>query len=535
MIITTIIKKLDISILFYFTFYDISVEYFMYMNIKKEKEMKQVFIKISPSDNVAVALETVSQGTQVEIEGETYCLKADIPFGHKLALKEIKKGENIVKYGASIGHAIDTIQKGDWVHSHNAATNLEGLLEYTYKPGEKRKGIQEKRNTFWGYRRSDGRVGTRNEIWIIPTVSCVNTTVRKIAEAAGCLAEGNCEGIFAFPHNAGCSQLGDDFDTTQRILSSIVKHPNAGGVLLVSLGCENNDLEHFIPALGNYDKNRIRTMVAQDVNGNEVEEGVKIVRELVQILKNDQREEVPVSELTIGYKCGGSDAFSGITANPLCGRITDRITAMEGTAVLTEVPEMFGAESTLMNRADSAETFQKIVSLINNFKQYYMDYEQPIYENPSPGNKRGGITTLEEKSLGCVQKGGQAVVTDTLDYGQTAVKKGLNLMTGPGNDNVSITNLLASGAQLILFTTGRGNPLATAVPTIKISSNDELYQRKESWIDFNAGIILDGKSFEEAATELWEKVLDVASGQQKTKNEVNGYREIMIFKNGVLL
>lgn len=498
--------------------------------------MGQKFIKINEKDNVAIAVCDVKKGEREQIEGQEIMAAQDIPFGHKIALEDIQAGSDVIKYGVPIGHAAEMIRKGMWAHENNVKTNLSGILDYEYHPIKEPVSdrVKMRRDRFFGYRRADGRVGTRNEVWIIPTVSCVNTTIRQIAEKSSNEFADVCDGIYAFPHNAGCSQLGDDFSVTQDILASIIRHPNAGGVLLVSLGCENNDLEHFLPVLGTYDKKRIKTLVVQDVE-DEVAEGVKLVGEILEEVSKDRREEVPVSELTVAFKCGGSDAFSGVTANPLCGKIADTICGLSGTAVLSEVPEMFGAETFLMNRADSRETFDKVVSLVNGFKQYYMDYDQPIYENPSPGNHKGGITTLEEKSLGCIQKGGHAAVTDTLAYGEQAVKKGLNLMIGPGNDSVSITNLLASGAQILLFTTGRGNPLATAIPTIKISSNSHMYERKKTWIDFNAGVILEGLGFDDAADQLWEQVLDVASGQVRTRNEINGYREIMIFKNGVLL
>jgi len=499
--------------------------------------LKSNFIQIHPKDNVAVALEDVKKGCDVIINGFSQRMEVleDISFGHKIALDDIKKGEMVIKYGAPIGHAVTSIKKGMWVHTHNVRTNLEGKLEYTYNPVPAKKvDVRNRGRFFEGYKRADGSVGTRNEIWIIPTVSCVNTTANTLAKLAQELYPDSCDGIFAYPHNAGCSQLGEDFEITQKILASIVHHPNAGGVLLLSLGCENNDFEHFIPVLGDYDPKRIKFLVTQDVE-DEIEEGLRLIGEIVENIKDDKRELLPVSSLKIAFKCGGSDAFSGITANPLCGHIAETVTALGGSAILTEVPEMFGAETFLMNRADSQETFRKVVEMINSFKQYYIDHNQPIYENPSPGNKRGGITTLEEKSLGCIQKGGQATVTDTLYYGEHCKKAGLNLMIGPGNDSISITNLLSSGAQILLFTTGRGNPLGTAIPTIKISTNTNLYNRKKQWIDFDAGIILENKSFEEAADELWDLIIDVASGRRKTKNEVNGYREIMIFKQGVIL
>lgn len=497
--------------------------------------MKTKLIQIYERDDVAVAVEPIIKGETLSWGAQSVTALENIPQGHKIALRDLTEGQSIMKYGYAIGHTKCFIKKGAWIHSHNLATNLNGTLSYTYQPVTPLKADTKNCvKTFQGYVRKDGNVGTRNEIWIIPTVSCVNATVRMLADNANALYGEKCDGIYAYPHNAGCSQLGDDFETTQRILASIVHHPNAGGVLLVSLGCENNDWEHFLPALGEIDRNRVKIMITQDVDGDEVEHGMKLIEELVEEISNDKRQEVPVSKLKIAFKCGGSDAFSGITANPLCGKITNRMTACGGSAILTEVPEMFGAETILMNRADSEETFHKIVKLINGFKQYYLDYGQPIYENPSPGNKRGGITTLEEKSLGCIQKGGQATVTNTLHYGERCTTPGLNLMTGPGNDSVSITDLLSCGAQLLFFTTGRGNPLGAPIPTIKIASNDMLYHRKQRWIDYNAGTILDGTSFDEAADQLWDLMIQVASGE-KTKNEVYGYREIMIFKNGVLL
>lgn len=478
------------------------------------------FLKINSSDNVAVALK--------ECDG--------IPFGHKKALRKITEGELIYKYGYPIGHATCDIECGEWVHSHNVSTNLEGLLEYSYTPEKITAGITDGfADTFMGYRRKDGRVGTRNEVWIVPTVSCVNKMAERLALEANSEFGNLCDGVFAFPHNAGCSQMGRDFETTQKILKSIIQHPNAGGVLILSLGCENNDLDHFLPILGEFDHRRIKTLITQEYDGDEFEKALELLKELALEIKDDRREEISVSELIIGFKCGGSDAFSGIAANPLCGYISDAVTSLGGSALLTEVPEMFGAEQLLMNRADSKDTFLKIVDLINGFKNYYIGYNQPIDDNPSPGNKKGGITTLEEKSLGCIQKGGHSTIVDTLDYGEICTKKGLNLVNGPGNDNVSITNLLAAGAQVVLFTTGRGNPLGTAVPTLKIASNTVLFKRKKNWIDFNAGVVLEGTCFEDAAKELWQMMIDVISGKEQTKCELHNYKEIMLFKNGVML
>lgn len=498
-------------------------------------EETKKLIRIHSKDNVAIAIQDIAPGEELELEEVSYTAAERIPRGHKIALQNFTVGDTIIKYGNRIGVASQAIVKGSWVHSHNMHTGLSGKIAYTYQPEPHEEVItQGVRNTFMGYRRQNGTVGVRNEIWIVPTVSCVNHAVEQIAAAAAKEFGALCDGIFALPHNAGCSQMGEDHLTTQNILASIIKHPNAGGVLIVSLGCEENNLDRFLPVLGKIDSSRIKYMVAQEVE-DEVETGLQLVKEIVGVVSKDRREPVPVSELKLGFKCGGSDSLSGVTANPLCGRITDRLTALGGISILTEVPEMFGAEHILMNRADSQETFEKVVDLINNFKQYYMDYNQPIYENPAPGNKAGGITTLEEKSLGCIQKGGHALVTDTLAYGQPATRSGLNLMNGPGNDSVSITNLLAAGAQIILFTTGRGNPLGTVIPSVKIATNVQLYNHKTHWFDFNAGTLIYNDSMDVLCDRLWDLVLDIASGKKQARNEINGYRDIMIFKNGVML
>ena len=498
--------------------------------------MERDFIRIHPNDDVAVALRDIAKNTEVEAAGKRFVALDDIPMGHKMALRDLRAGENVRKYGSPIGHLTQDAPAGSWLHSHNVQTNLEGLLEYRYRPAppapEPGHALPD---SFSGYLRPDGRAATRNEIWVIPTVSCVNQLTRDIAARAASLVAGKCDGVVALPHNSGCSQMGEDQEMTKRLLAAIVRHPNAGGVLLVSLGCENVDFEHFLPVLGDFDRARIRTMVAQDVQGDETAEGVRLIREIAELTARDRRTELPVSKLVLGLKCGGSDGFSGITANPLCGTITEKLTALGGTAVLTEVPEMFGAETFLMERADSEETFRGIVRMINGFKQYYLDHGQPVCDNPSPGNKRGGITTLEEKSLGCIQKGGHAIVTDTLEMGEPCRRPGLNLVTGPGNDSVSVTNILASGAQILLFTTGRGNPLGTAIPTLKIASNSAIFARKRDWFDFNAGLVLESGSMEEASEELWKRMIRIASGELRARNEERGCREIMIFKDGVIL
>ena len=492
------------------------------------------FIYISKEDNVATALRPLSKGMRLETPRGDVTLVSDIPTGHKFALKNISAGENVIKYGIAIGSMTCDAKKGEWIHIHNIKSNLEGLLDYKYS-GCTVKDTPKRTDTFFGYIRKDGRVGTRNELWIIPTVACVNHTVNESAERARAIYGDRCDGIWAVPHNTGCSQLGEDADISHNILNGIILHPNAGGVLLVSLGCENANLDTILPSLGDYDKSRIKHMVTQDIEGDEIEYGLKLVGEICNEIEKDKRTEVPVSKLVLGLKCGGSDAFSGLTANPLVGSITDKVVENDGIAIFTEVSEVFGAEQFLMNRASDEKTFNKIVNLINSFKKYYMDYGLPIYENPSPGNKEGGISTDEEKSMGNIQKSGKLKVTDVLSYGEQAVKPGVNFLEGPGNDSVSITNVLASGATILLFTTGRGNPLGTLIPTVKISSNSYLAKNKPHWIDFDAGEILEDVSFEELSDKLWSLVLDIASGREKSKGEENGFRDVMVFKKGVLL
>ncbi len=498
--------------------------------------MKQAYMRVHPSDSVLVALQPLPSDMEIALDDKTFNLQEAIPAGHKFALQDIEAGKDIVKYGSAIGIATNKITRGSWVHTHTMKTRLSGIISYSYNPTPYT--MSEPRNirkTFLGYPRATGSVGTRNEVWIIPTVSCVNHTTEVIAEAARRQFEDRCDGIYALPHNTGCSQLGEDARMSQHILKGIVQHPNAGGVLLVSLGCENNDLKHFMPLLDSIDEKRVRTMVTQEIQGDEIAHGLELIDEILQEMQHDARVETPVSKLALGLKCGGSDAFSGLTANPLVGSIADRLVACGGSGILTEVPEMFGAEHLLMNRADTEETFNKIVALINAFKQYYLDSNLPIYENPSPGNREGGITTLEEKSLGNIQKSGFSPIIDTLTYGESVKKPGINLLEGPGNDNVSITNMLASGAQMLLFTTGRGNPLSSMIPTIKIASNSRLAETKPNWIDFNAGSILEESSLSTTRDELWNHMLDIASGIEKTRSEIENYRAIMIFKKGVLL
>lgn len=545
-------------------------------------------LKINPADNVAVALADLKAGERV---GDVVLL-TDVPRGHKAALTALAPGDDVIKYGYPIGHVTRAVAAGEMIDHTCIKTNLDGLLEYTYEPSLVEIAPAAQQRTFRGFRRADGSVGVRNQIWVIPTVGCVNGICQEIVRrfnaeldaaqrplaagsrnepcrgmlpapespctaaerpnTAGEAAVADCiprqgsvlqsatvgcpagvDAVVAFPHNYGCSQLGADHENTRTVLSDMVHHPNAGGVLVVSLGCENNQLDAFRELVGPVDERRVRMFVCQQVE-DEVEYGLQQLREIYAVCSQDVREDVPVSELRVGLKCGGSDGLSGITANPLLGVFSDWIVAQGGTTVLTEVPEMFGAETILMNRCADRATFDQIVSMINDFKEYFLRQGMPVYENPSPGNKAGGISTLEEKSLGCTQKCGKSIVRGVLRYGERLSVKGLNLLSAPGNDLVASTALAASGCQLVLFTTGRGTPFGSFVPTMKIATNTPLAEGKPGWIDFNAGVLAQGEPMESVSARFIDAVLAVASGAP-VRSEENGFREIAIFKTGVTL
>lgn len=492
-------------------------------------------LRIHPADNVVVALRDLAAGEVVEVDSKAVKLLDEVPAGHKLALRPLATGEAVVKYGYPVGRMDEAADAGAWIHGHNLSTGLEGLTEYRYEPSPPPAAAGGEPPTFLGYRRRDESVGTRNEVWLVNTVGCVNAAAERIARMAEERFRGRIDGVHAFSHPYGCSQLGDDLVNTQKVLGGLIRHPNAGGVLVLGLGCENNQMERLLEAAGDVDRERLRFFNTQDVL-DEVEEGLQAVAELVDAMAGDRREPCPVSDLVLGLKCGGSDGFSGISANPLVGRIADRLTSFDGGAVLSEVPEMFGAEQVLMNRAADERVFRDLVVMIDDFKRYFLRHDQPIYENPSPGNREGGITTLEEKSLGAIQKGGHATVRRVLRYGERATPPGLSLLEAPGNDGVSSTAMVAGGATMLLFTTGRGTPLGFPVPTVKISSNSGIAERKPHWIDFDAGGLLTGSDgMEELADRLLAYVLDVASGRRLTNNERHGYREIAIWKEGVTL
>ncbi len=496
----------------------------------------QNFIKINKNDNIIVALQVIPKGTAITIEEGndtiTVVSSQEIPAGHKMAINDIAQGSAVIKYGYQIGNASEAIKAGEWIHTHNIKTALGDVLEYTYNPQHTEEASTED-VTFMGFNRPNDKVGVRNEIWVIPTVGCVNNVATAIAKQANAFLKGSVDEVIAFPHPYGCSQMGDDQENTRLILSDLVNHPNAGGVLVLGLGCENSNIDVLKTYIGDYDSNRVKFLVSQE-SEDEIADSVELVKELIDYAAGFEREPISVSKLVIGMKCGGSDGLSGITANPLVGSFSDILISKGGTTILTEVPEMFGAETILMNRCADEELFNKTVDLINDFKNYFTSHNQTIYENPSPGNKQGGISTLEDKSLGCTQKSGDAIVKGVLAYGEIVKTPGLNLLSAPGNDLVAATALAASGAHIVLFTTGRGTPFASPVPTVKIATNSRLANKKSNWIDFNAGVIVEDKTMEDEAQNLFDYVVDVASGK-KVCSEEAGFHDMAIFKKGVTL
>jgi altronate hydrolase len=498
----------------------------------------KIYLRIHKSDNVAVALDDISAGTIVGVQDFepliNIKIKKDIPRGHKFAISIISRNDNVIKYGCPIGYALSDIQPGEHVHVHNIKTLLKGTKDYIYTPDFEFSKETVNIPCFDGFMRPNGDVGIRNELWIIPTVGCVNKIAEALERKYTEKLSKEIDGVYAFQHPYGCSQLGDDHHKTQTILADLVNHPNAGGVLVVGLGCENNTMDSFKEIIGDVDRQKVRYMIVQNIE-DELHEGMKHLDELNQYASSFKREPIPVSKLKIGLKCGASDGLSGITANPLIGVFSDKLIALGGTTVLTEVPEMFGAEEMLMNRCRNEDVFNKCVHMVNSFKDYFIRYNQVVYENPSPGNKDGGITTLEDKSLGCTQKGGTSPVMDVLEYGDVLKTSGLNLLSGPGNDIVAVTALASAGAHMVLFTTGRGTPFGGPVPTLKISSNSDLNKHKKHWIDFNAGCLVDNNNLDELSDEFLQYVIDVASGKITASNEKLGYREIAIFKDGVTL
>ena len=489
-------------------------------------------IRITERDNVAVALHAAAKGETLKAGDAVVTAREDIPQGHKIALVPIAAGEAVVKYGFPIGHATEPVEAGSWVHTHNMRTNLSGEEEYAYEPSVPEIEAAEA-ETFQGYRREDGRAAVRNEIWIIPTVGCVNDVAKKLVSDTQDWVSGSIDGLYTFPHPYGCSQTGDDHAQTRKLLAALARHPNAGAVLVLSLGCENLQHDQFVEELGEYDAERVKFLTCQDVE-DEFAAGRTLLEQCASYAGRYRREAVPVSELVIGLKCGGSDGLSGVTANPTVGAFSDMVIARGGSTVLTEVPEMFGAEGMLLSRCVNEKVFGKAAAMLNSFKDYFISHNETVYENPSPGNKKGGITTLEDKSCGCVQKGGTAPVADVIGYGEQVTAHGLSLLYGPGNDLVSATALTAAGAHIVLFTTGRGTPFGAPAPTVKIASNSGLAARKPGWIDFDAGPVADGEPIAEAAKRLYALVLDIAGGRP-SKTELLGYREIAIFKNGVTL
>lgn len=492
----------------------------------------KTFVVLDSDDNVGVAVQQLPEGTEI---AANVILAEAIPAGHKFSLCDMDAGESVIKYGVPIGTATTRIPAGKWVHVHNVKTNLSDEDSFEYHPITTSLPKPDDTVSFMGYRRASGEFGIRNEVWIIPTVGCVNWLAERLAAKGNSAKPQGVDRVVALTHPYGCSQLGQDHENVRTILCDLARHPNAAAIFFIGLGCENNVMADFRALVESHPDrcSHIAYMVAQEVK-NELEVGCTILDDLIQSAGNAKREEVPIDKLCVGMKCGASDGLSGITANPLLGAFSDWLVARGGRVILTEVPEMFGAEDNLLNRSKTRDVFERGVAMIKNFKQYFLRYGQPVYENPSPGNKEGGITTLEDKSVGCTQKSGTAVVADILPYGGMATKSGVTLLSGPGNDLVSVSALTAAGAHMVLFSTGRGNPLGAPVPVIKVSSNRELARRKGHWIDFDASPIIERSDNSDLLDRFVSTVTTTASGSQ-TKSEKAGFHDFTIFKDGVTL
>lgn len=496
-------------------------------------------IKLYPQDTVALATSELKKGQTVTVDGETITLLDDIPNAHKIALKDFETGEAVRKYDNIIGYASKPIKKGEWIHSHNEVTGLGKSKEYTYDfnpisifPGESDK-------TFMGYDRADGGAGIRNHLAIISTVFCANGPLRKLARMAEAKypATENFDGIIAFDQEFGCSQTGKDLVTTCKIIAGIAKNANFGGVLLVSNGCEMAIPSVLEQYMGDYDKKRIRTLTLQEVE-DEFTAGMELIDEIMEEMKDDKRTPININRLHIAMNCGGSDGYSGITANTLLGTLCDTLVKEGAIMNMTEVPEMMGAEHILMNRAADKSIFDDIVKMMYDYDAYFARYGEKAADNPTQGNKAGGLTTLEEKSLGCIQKGGHCAVMEVLEYGERATKNGFVLVSGPGNDLAGVSGQIAAGAVLTIFTTGRGTPCGFAGPTFRLASNTALATRKSNWIDYDAGRLLTAKTPEEVEAlnkELYDAIMATVNGQYRTRTEENGYYILGALKDGVTL
>jgi altronate hydrolase/galactarate dehydratase len=488
------------------------------------------FIKLRADDNVVIALRALPAGT--ELEGVSGALLAPVHPGHKIACKLIPAGENVVRYGQIIGQAKADIQPGEHVHSHNLGMEGHSLQDHEFASQNTPLAPIEAGRTFQGYRRADGRTGTRNYIGILTSVNCSGSVAQFVAEAAernGLLDRfPNVDGVVPIVHGTGCGMSGENegYAALFRTLSGYAQHPNFGGILLIGLGCEVMQVSDLVGGRPIRSDGALRYMTIQQQGGTRrtIEKGLEELEGIAQIANKATRSPAPISDITVGMQCGGSDGYSGITANPALGYASDLLVRHGGTTILSETPEIYGAEHLLTSRAETASVGEKLLERVRWWEDYTARNGGEMDNNPSPGNKRGGLTTILEKSLGAVAKGGTAPLAGVYEFGEQVDRKGFVFMDSPGFDPCSVTGQVASGANLVVFTTGRGSVSGyKPTPCIKLATNSDMYGRMSEDMDLNCGdIVTDGVSIEEKGEELLELMIRVASGE-KTKSEQLGF------------
>ncbi len=486
-------------------------------------------IRLNGRDNVIVLTKAFAAGTAPV--GSGVPLSRLVPSGHKIAVTDIALGEPVLKFGQIIGYASQPIAKGEQVHTHNCAM---GAHDQNYRIGDDFQAIdyvaEASRRTFDGYRRSDGRAGTRNFIALCATVNCSATVVRHIADhfnRSGALDDyPNVDGVIALAHGTGCGMAssGEGYEALQRVLWGHATHPNVGAAIFIGLGCEVMQIGRMKAMFGSSGEERFHGLTIQETGGTRktIAAGIEAIKKLLPAVNDIKRVPIPVSELVVGLQCGGSDGFSGITANPALGAATDILVKQGGTALLSETPEIYGAEQLLVRRAASQEVGEKLIARIRWWENYTAVNGGSMDNNPSPGNKAGGLTTILEKSLGAAAKGGTLALSGVLLYAEQVKERGFVFMDSPGYDPVSATGQIASGAQLVVFTTGRGSAFGSKpAPTIKLATNSAMYKMLDEDMDINCGDIIDGVSIEAKGEEIFEKMIEIASGRQ-SKSEALG-------------
>jgi altronate hydrolase len=512
----------------------------MLLDIEKLPTAENSAIHLHPTDNVAVARVPIPAGTSLRIDGLPVTTMDAIPAGHKVALWDIQPGEVVERYGQVIGRAKQAIQAGRHIHTHNLAFE-ELQLEYEFPVGDTPvPTARPDAPTFLGYQREDGRVGTRNYIAVVAASNCAAHTAEQIARSyEGETMPPNVDGVVAFPHGEGCAHAaeGPDIDQLRRTLGGVLIHPNVSGAVILGLGCETNQIDHYL-GVGGPRSTRLAGLTLQSSGGTRgaIEAARRQIARFLEQASAEERTPAPASKIVLGLNCGGSDSFSGITANPALGFCSDLLAELGGTPVLAETTEIFGAEHLLVKRARNREVAEKLLDCIRKYKVYLNRFAGSFDDNPSPGNKEGGLTNILEKSLGAVAKGGTSPLIDVYDYAERVTAPGFTFMNTPGYDPVSLTGLAAGGCNLIAFTTGRGSAIGfPTIPVIKVATNSNTYRRMTDNMDVNAGAIADGEAtVQQIGQAIFDLMLEVATGRH-TCAERLGHKEFVPWRIGPVM